>query len=32
MADDVVWAVVTEHIAPLKIAVQAIQRYVGPEN
>lgn len=32
IADDVVWAVVTEHIAPLKIAVQAIQRSVGPEN
>ena len=32
IADDVIWAVVTQHVAPLKIAVQAIQQSVGPEN
>ncbi|MCZ7887585.1 DUF86 domain-containing protein [Agrobacterium sp. ST15.16.055] len=32
VADDVIWAVVTENVAPLKIAVQAIQQSVGPDN
>ena len=32
IADDVVWAVVTEHAAPLKIAVEALQRSVENEN
>ncbi|MGV2067003.1 HepT-like ribonuclease domain-containing protein [Agrobacterium sp. 22-226-1] len=32
IADDVVWAVVTEHVVPLKIAVEAIQRSVESEN
>ena len=32
IADDVVWAVVNEHVPPLKIAVEAIQRSVESEN
>lgn len=32
IADDVVWAVVTEHVPSLKIAVEAIQRSVESEN
>ncbi|MDH0615770.1 MULTISPECIES: HepT-like ribonuclease domain-containing protein [unclassified Agrobacterium] len=32
IANDVVWAVVTEHVAPLKIAVEALQRSVENEN
>ena len=32
IANDVVWAVVTEHVPPLKIAVEAIQRSVESDN
>ncbi|MFF2319591.1 DUF86 domain-containing protein [Agrobacterium sp. NPDC058088] len=32
IADDVVWAVVTEHVAPLRNAVEAIHRSVKSEN
>nr|WP_233282505.1 HepT-like ribonuclease domain-containing protein [Agrobacterium tumefaciens] len=32
IADDVVWAVVTEYVAPLRNAVEAIHRSVASEN
>lgn len=32
IADDVIWAVVTQHVGPLKIAVLAIQNSVENDN
>lgn len=31
IADDVVWVVITEHVAPLKAAIKIIQHSVGNE-
>jgi uncharacterized protein with HEPN domain len=32
IADDVIWVVIVEHIAPLKAAVEAIAQSVGDEK
>lgn len=32
IADEVIWAVVTEHLAPLEVAVLALRQVVGDER